>query len=561
MAALVALAAPTGATEPTTATAPQPVQAIEESVDVRVVNLEAVVTDEHGRRVSGLSADDFRLRVDGVETPIGYFAEIDERVSRSKGEVEAGAGGAPGSEPSWQSRNVLVFVDELTTLGARRDFVLRALSQQLDALASGDQVAVVAFTGSRLEVLCGWTSDRERLASVLAAIERRPARGILRTASRRQAGSDLAFLGAARTAAALQPALEDTGPSASAGAGEPDSRSPRPGESEDLEDFNLKPYLRPVSVLPPLLFDPLDKLFEVAEAAASAMRGLPAPPGRKMMLLLTEGFSSRATARPMIAEAGRLGYSIYPVDVMGLDTLWSQNDVEFDAPHEFQLVSTAFDRSIDYALHSIAAATGGKAALNSNRLVALERLVEDSASYYLLGFSPTWHGDDRSHRVELTVGRRGLHVRTRRSFVDSSRRTRLALDADATLLLGRARMQPRLRVTVGEPAARAGARASLPIMLGVPVEALAFVPHEQGFQAEAPVILAWVDPKGRRQEQPGWLQLDLAELPLEGTFAEFHLSLATKTRPQRVVVTVHDARSGEALWGEAGVEPVPIPHE
>ena len=36
-----------------------------ESIDVRVVNVEAVVTDRQGHRVSGLKPEDFRLRVDG----------------------------------------------------------------------------------------------------------------------------------------------------------------------------------------------------------------------------------------------------------------------------------------------------------------------------------------------------------------------------------------------------------------------------------------------------------------------------------------------------------------
>src|SRR5688572_1655329 len=47
-----------------------------EVLDVRVVNVEVVVTDKDGERVRGLGAKDFRLKVDGQEVPIDFFSEI-----------------------------------------------------------------------------------------------------------------------------------------------------------------------------------------------------------------------------------------------------------------------------------------------------------------------------------------------------------------------------------------------------------------------------------------------------------------------------------------------------
>ena len=45
-------------------------------VDVRVVNVEAVVTDKQGVRVFGLGPESFRLMVDGEEVPIDFFSEV-----------------------------------------------------------------------------------------------------------------------------------------------------------------------------------------------------------------------------------------------------------------------------------------------------------------------------------------------------------------------------------------------------------------------------------------------------------------------------------------------------
>src|SRR3954449_7059348 len=63
-----------------------------EEMDVRVVNVEAVVTDRQGNRVTGLKPADFRLRVDGKEVPLDYFSEVKE------GRVLAPAVAEPGEK-------------------------------------------------------------------------------------------------------------------------------------------------------------------------------------------------------------------------------------------------------------------------------------------------------------------------------------------------------------------------------------------------------------------------------------------------------------------------------
>jgi hypothetical protein len=48
-------------------------EAFTERIEVRVINLEAVVYNKDGERVRGLKPEDFRLLVNGEEVPIGYF--------------------------------------------------------------------------------------------------------------------------------------------------------------------------------------------------------------------------------------------------------------------------------------------------------------------------------------------------------------------------------------------------------------------------------------------------------------------------------------------------------
>src|SRR6187551_1641212 len=72
----------------------EPESAFGEQIDVRVVNVEVVVTDKQGNRVTGLGPGDFRLRVDGKEAPIQYFTEV--RGGQAIAPEEAGSGQSAG---------------------------------------------------------------------------------------------------------------------------------------------------------------------------------------------------------------------------------------------------------------------------------------------------------------------------------------------------------------------------------------------------------------------------------------------------------------------------------
>ena len=95
-----------------------------EAIDVRVVNVEAVVTDRKGERVRGLEPEDFQLLVDGKEVPVQFFTEIVEGTAMS-------ASGSDGAEPEAVGRSVLVFVDDKFTIAPQRNRVLKRVEESL----------------------------------------------------------------------------------------------------------------------------------------------------------------------------------------------------------------------------------------------------------------------------------------------------------------------------------------------------------------------------------------------------------------------------------------------
>jgi VWFA-related protein len=261
-------------------------------LSVRAADLEAVVTDLGGNRVSGLAAGDFRLLVDGAEVPIERFAEVSE----------AAVG-----------RSYLVFVDDSLSSAVQRDLVLWGVERDLDRLGPDDRMAIAAFDGTRLHRLADWTNDRAVLAAAFAEARRRP---------------------------------------------------------------NGTPSLAE----------------QAADAAAEALRELPLPEGRRTMLVLSGGWS--AGTLDLAREANRLGYTLYPVDVPGLEIVRGGEQASHDT------------------LVALAQATGGEPALDSARLAALEQAEADTRSWYQLGFS----SDDRNHRIELEARLPGLSVRARHSL-------------------------------------------------------------------------------------------------------------------------------------------------
>lgn len=536
--------------------APLP-DAFGESIDVRVVNVEVVVTDRAGRRVRGLAREEFELLVDGEPVPIDYFSEVVGGAAVAPPAAEAGAAdpSAPAAAPppaqaaAPVGRSYLLFIDDSFALATRRDQVLARLERDLAGFGPGDQMAIVAYDGRGLELLAPWSADRGALTAALERARRRPAAGITMLAARRAIRREEVLLAAAR---------DDT----LTGGGDLPEAPGRRGE-------------RPVQLAA--------RLNGAVGGAAAALRGVPLPEGRKVLLLLSGGWPfapndellerdptasdghnvhlprGEAAFRPLTDAANLLGYTVYPIDVTGIDPLSNNADVEQVAPAPPEITST-WERESHDGLHYLAEETGGRALLNSARLEALRRVAEDTDAYYWLGFTPEWQADDRRHRLEVRLLRPGLAVRARSGFTDLSAATAAALETESVLLFGAAALPVapgrRLEIEAGKPARAGLQRMSLPLTVSVPVEALVVVPTADGYRAEATLTLAALDRWGGQSTLPKVrLSLLLPEPPQPGSFARHQMMVKLRRIEQRLVVAVHDSLTGAMLWADLDVAP------
>ena len=472
---------------------PPAVPIIGETIDVRVVNVEVVATSE-GQLVKGLSASDFRLLVDGREVPIEFFTEVAEGTA-------AASPTSPVPEAEAVARSFLIFIDESFSVAKARDVVLQNLERDLVLMGPKDRMAVLAFDGSRMQVLQAWTSDRSALAAALSGARGRETRGNQLLAQHRSLETD-------------------------------SNLAEWAGEDAGLEPHEIAALLATLGarVSP----EARTQLGKTAVAMAGTLRGFEAPEGRKVMLLLSGGWSLNVAPQlygPVVSAANQLGYTIYPVDV-----------------------ANPTGRTLK-ALDQLAAQTGGKVA-NSVQQDVFRTVVADSGSYYWLGFTPSWKADDRQHSIRVEPRRPGVKVRARTGFPDLSRKAETLWKAESVLLFGGRESDRRLRVILGKQKPRGRQEMEVPVTVGVPVEALALTPSGRGYVAEAPLAVASLDDKGGRAEIPtSKLRVAVKEPPKAGGYARFETKLRLRRAPQRLVFTVRDEVNGTTLWQEVEVQP------
>ncbi|HEV7506252.1 MAG TPA: VWA domain-containing protein [Thermoanaerobaculia bacterium] len=500
------------------------------SIDVRVVNVEAVVTDHRGQRVSGLTAKDFHLRVDGKEMPIDSFAEVGGGKAAVAAAPAASAGPAGSAGPSEaaappQGRSLVVFIDESFAVKSHRDIVLKKLAIQLGQLEAADRVAVVAFDGTRMSVLCDWTDDRAVLSDIFARAQLRPANGIAAVASRRAKQDDIDLMAMVNSDLNLS------------GEGEGSSGAEQPvGPSlGGLVDEAMSAHLG-----------------RMPTALTAAMRAFANAPGRKLMLLLSGGWPSLSVGMPVVGEANRLGYTLYPVDVTGVDTTFLANDASYAGSSPVGHTKDAWESNSEYALEVMAKATGGKASIDSARLDALPRILEDTRSYYWMSFTPHWTGDDRSHRIQVEVSRPGLQIRSRRSFADFSQATRAKLGAEDVLFFGGDPAGKQLGVEAETPQKLSARRQRFPFVLVIPLAA--FAGGREGRSVNELVLAVQTeDDSGNRTRFPD-TPIHVSPEPTGGT-AHFKLSLPLSTGRHRLIFTLREPASGTVIWGDKWVQP------
>jgi VWFA-related protein len=516
-----------------------------ETIEVRVVNVEAVVTDKKGNRVPDLKPEDFRLKVDGKPIKIDFFNEVrgGQAIAPEPGTAPTIPGLpdlAPGSPVG---TSYLVFIDDFFSVGPRRDEVLRSLKDDLSRLGPEDRMALVAFDGKHVNLLSSWSRSARELGLVLEREIGSPAHGLERLAELRN------FRATERRFTNFDPVVQARG-----------------GFSHSQLTIEERAYVSELTW----------QLQRAVAAATSTLRGFASPPGRKVMLLLSGGwpFSPADYAvddinrpilerdvpqgdvilRPLVETANRLGYTLYPVDVPGIET--EVTNAAESAPRppasHFGLREQEHEGTLTY----LAKETGGKALLNALRIASLEHVEADTRSYYWLGFTPNWEGNDKRHTIQLEMLRPGLNVRTRDSFLDRSRKAEVSMMVESAMMFGKPPGSPSMPVALGKPVRKGRHEMEVPVTLAIPTDAFTSVPVNGKYASEVELRVAAQDERGNSSDIPVVpLQLSSDKAPARGTFVRFQTKVTLRRAKQHVVFAIFDPLSNKITTAEVDVKP------
>ncbi|MFQ5526184.1 MAG: hypothetical protein ACE5GX_07965 [Thermoanaerobaculia bacterium] len=469
-----------------------------ETIDVRILNLEVQVRDSQGRFVTGLPPSAFRVQVGPDVVPIAHFDEVKRGDPREPMAVEL----APVIDPltrELEGSNYLFFLDNEVTLKARRNFVLKFLRTELDRLEPGDRASVVAFDGKQLEVLSEWSDSVEALDRTFGRAMTLPANGIRHLARRRMPGFIANWEGNASRRSVL--------------------------------------------------------------AAAAAMRSLPTPPGRKVLILVAGSWDpielSRADTfaswcvsgdcgglrvlRVLTDTANFLDYSIVAVDVEG-------RDVDLDWQRE---------KRLQEVLTYLAQETGGEVLLNGERRRMLARAAQAGLSYYSIAVYPPADLADLRLGVRVLVDVEGLTAYTQGSFVDLSRQHDEQLEV-LNALLFRNKSLGGFPVTVGPPGRLRSGRAAVPVTIAVPLAELEWLPTEDGFAARYEIQIATQDARDNASAvETETFEIRRVAVPGPADFEFVELEVNVRRRKQTLSVVIRDRQGDAGLSVVMPFEPRP----
>ncbi|HYN19563.1 MAG TPA: hypothetical protein VE078_01285, partial [Thermoanaerobaculia bacterium] len=309
----------------------------------------------------------------------------------------------------------------------------------------------------------------------------------------------------------------------------------------------------------------------VVSAVVGAMRGASAPAGRKVLLLLSGGWpfsiqsflsgeglvsSSRQLPdgeqllRPLSSTANLLGYTIYPVDVPGVEA-----EAADSSTFAAQGVSRVLrEQEVHGSLAFLAKETGGQALFNTSRTAALDTAEADTRSYYWLGFTPSWQRNDERHTIDVEVLRPGLQVRSRTNFLDLSRGAEVAMMVEGALMQGDFPGALAMPMRLGVPTRKKKGKMEIPVTLGLPVDVLTLVPIDGKYTAKLELRAAAADDKGNRSPVPA-IPLTLSSLkpPKPGGFVRYETKITLGGDARYLVVAVYDPLSGKISAAQADI--------
>jgi VWFA-related protein len=476
-----------------------------ETVEVRVTNIDAIVTDKNGNPVTGLTKADFEVYEDGALQDITHFTEIAHTRNKDGVLAPAPATASPAASGQGELRRRLLTV--LVDLGSlepmNRAAVLPRLEEFLTSnMRPGDATAIYSW-GDSLTVELQPTSDR---TAIKAAIDRIASYKTERTTFWRQ---ELQF-NLERLLYFSQTHVER-----------------RPFLHEGIE-VTRRVAERGVA-----------EMRQKTEAIKSILAQMRGEDGQKVLVLLTQSlgtnpaeeafyyfytlrnqFVDGQTMRPRaeakryegevrglatdVAEAANgSGVTLYPLHTAGKFNEITDIESNKGGTMSIKMQPPRLSRTTvsegDPRLLSLSAAsdeTGGRAiAGTGNWDNAFKAVSTELNAYYSIGYSAGGERQDRIRDIEVRPKNKAYRVRTRRTLVEQTAATAMKDLVAANLFQARGTNDLAVKAGLGAATA-AGENLVHPLTITIPTSTLTLTPDGTDLAGKLLVFVAFLRADG-----------------------------------------------------------------
>lgn len=377
-------------------------------ISTALIQVDVTVTDKNGKVITDLKSEEIEVYENGKKQEISNFSfvsnvkTITEQPKPITPKEQLNAPIPPREMKAEQvRRTIALVVDDLTLSFESTAYVRRALKKFVDEqMQDGDLVAIIR-TGAGIGALQQFTTDKRQLYAAIEKVRWNPIGN--------------GKIGAFAPLEALPPTAQTSGE----------------GEEEvtlqagtDTEFNNFRESVFATGTLGAINF---------------IVRGMQDLPGRKSVMLLSDGFklfttddsgfreSSRVldSLRRLVDLANRSSVVIYTMDARGLQVAGLTAEDNTGGRSAEQVEQSLSDRRTELfetqdGLNYLARQTGGIAIINNNDLSGGIRRMLDDQSYYLVGYQPEDETFDpkmrRFNKLVVKITRPGARVRYRSGF-------------------------------------------------------------------------------------------------------------------------------------------------
>jgi VWFA-related protein len=344
-----------------------------------IVRIDAVVVDEAGRPVTGLTAADFEIEENGKRREIASFEPILVRsVETVRDEPAPAAVSAPRPLEPQDGRALLIYFDDIHVSAPHAEWVRHNLGPFLQReIRPGDAVTIVAPHGN-----FWWTARTPWEHAQLPAVVER-LKGQYTANPFKDEKSDWVVM---RDLEYGQKIREES--------------------HTVTEAFSLAPAAQYGMALLRI-----QRTLKGLERAIDSLDGFR---GRKSVVIYSEGFilSPRLTDyQRIVDQCRRANVALFVADPQGLRT----GRPTAESATMVRTISGAELDAESAGSRHLALATGGRGFFANDAIEAVAHVLEESTAYYLIGFRPG-EGRPGERKLRVRVRREGLRVRARNRY-------------------------------------------------------------------------------------------------------------------------------------------------